>query len=150
MQRHGAGGTAWPSPTGSTLRFCGETDANVFATTWCKTMQYYYDLYVESSMEVYVYTDRDFLGRSEPQDFTALVSRASGRKLHRAESLRQLKPTTYVTLKGFPGPRHDGWGLSCLFLTESLNSLCAALSLSPPELRVKRCPPLNPRPPELQ
>jgi hypothetical protein len=71
----------------------GEADANVLATTWCKTMQYYYDLYVESNMEVYVYTDTVFQGRPQPQDFAALVSQASGRKLQRAEGLRQLRPT---------------------------------------------------------
>ena len=71
----------------------GEADANVLATTWCKTMQYYYDLYVESNMEVYVYTDMDSQGRPQPQDFAALVSQASGRKLQRVEGLRQLRPT---------------------------------------------------------
>ena len=72
----------------------GEADANLFATTWCKAMQYYYDLYVEANMEVYVYTDNDFQGWTEPQEFTDLVARASGRKLQRAEGLRQLKPSS--------------------------------------------------------
>jgi hypothetical protein len=71
----------------------GEPDASLLSTIWCKAMQYYFDLYVDSNLEVYVYIESDFQGLPEPLEFTALMARASGRKLQRALTLKALAPT---------------------------------------------------------
>ena len=75
------------------VQLYGEADANLLATTWCSARQYYFNLYVDSSLGEYVYTESDMQGWPEPSGFSAMVARASGRKLQRAIGLRQLVPT---------------------------------------------------------
>jgi len=75
------------------IELYGEADANLLATTWCSAMQYYYNLSVESGPGAYLYTERDLQGWPEPREFSAMVARASGRKLQRAVGLRRLVPT---------------------------------------------------------
>eukprot|EP00972_Heterocapsa_arctica_P075941 11199178-Heterocapsa_arctica.AAC.1 len=71
----------------------GEPDASLLSMTWCKAMQHYFDIYVVSNLEVYMYTQSDLQGWPEPLEFTALMARASGRKLQRALTLKALVPT---------------------------------------------------------